>query len=231
MKIEDIVSTMTAGLFLLLTALICAGCRDDRPLVYATIQEAAAKGDLADIKRHVQRGADVNNKDYQGSTPLYIAIALDQNKVAEYLIARGADVNKKNVNSWTALHCAVAKGDKYQVKLLLDMSADVNIRGGDLNPTPLILATYQGDKDMALLLISHGADVNAGLDFSGDEPLHIASSRGDMDMAILLISHGAKVNAPNNFNLTPCQKANSNQHTDIVELLKKNGAIFCEDRH
>ncbi|MHB8053934.1 MAG: ankyrin repeat domain-containing protein [Candidatus Aminicenantales bacterium] len=229
MKIEDIVSAMTAGIIFLLTILICGGCRDNSPLVYSTIQEAAEKGDLTDVRRHIRKGVDVNDKDYQGYTPLLKATLHNQTKVAEYLITRGADVNTK-LFFLRPLSLAIQNHNKHLVKALLAMSADVNIRNDITGFTPLHEASDQGDMDIALLLISYGAEVNSFSAIWHETPLHLASSNGNKDIAHLLISQGADVNALNGLHFSPCQLADFNRHMDVVELLRKHGARICDPK-
>jgi len=100
----------TFGILMLLTALICCGGRDNQLQVYETMQEAAEKGDFADVKRHLKRGADVNAKDEYGRTPLLEAARNGHKAVAELLIAKGADVNAKDNNGRTPLYYALNTG-------------------------------------------------------------------------------------------------------------------------
>lgn len=98
MEIRNILEGKVVAAVVLLTALLCWGFQDNKPLVYGTIHEAAKNGDLADVKNHLDRGTDVSVKDNMSQTPLYKAALKDKgNKdVAEVLIAKGADVNAKN---------------------------------------------------------------------------------------------------------------------------------------
>lgn len=85
------VAVATLAIALVLGALAGRGCRDGKPLLYETIHEAAAKGDLADVKRHLRRGAVVNARDKYGSgiTPLHAAAAWGHNHVVKYLGPQG----------------------------------------------------------------------------------------------------------------------------------------------
>ena len=70
------------------------------------IHDVAWKGDLAGVQRELNKGADVNAKDYIGRTPLHHAARWSHKghkKVAELLIAKDADVNARKKNGDTPL--------------------------------------------------------------------------------------------------------------------------------
>lgn len=86
-------SMFSLGLFLVMAILVgwfLAGCsRSEKPLKYSTIHEAAAKGDLEDVKNHLRRGTAVNEqRGPGGATPLHVAAGYNQVKVAEFLIKK-----------------------------------------------------------------------------------------------------------------------------------------------
>ena len=55
-----------------------------------SIHEAAANGKIDAVKAHLNAGADVNERDSDGLTPLHL---VEKKEIAELLIAEGAELN------------------------------------------------------------------------------------------------------------------------------------------
>jgi len=141
---------------IMLIMVVFTGCNR---LAYKTIHEAAAKGDLADIKRHLQKGADVNIKDDNDWTPLLYSAFYGKQDVVKFLISKGADVNVTSRNTgWTPLHVAADKGHLEVVKILVSAGANVNAKD-ILGMTPIRSALGDSHKDVIEFLKQHGASV------------------------------------------------------------------------
>ena len=168
----------------------------------------------------IAKGADVNTKDEEESTPLHYAASqgFAHEEIAELLIDKGADVNAKNnkgitpldvaiTRHWThiadllrkhggkagaedSIHVAARIGNIKAVREHLDDGADVNVRDED-ESTPLHQAAFYGYVKTTELLVDKGADVNAQMD-DGRTPLDIAIMRSARPIADLLRKHGGK---------------------------------------
>ena len=138
---------------IVLMMVVFTGCNR---LAYKTIHEAAAKGDLADVKRHLQKGADVNIKDDNDWTPLLYSAFNGKQDVVVFLISKGADVNARNILGLTPLMCAASGGQLEMVKYLVEKGADVNAKKND-GKTTLIQAAKFGNRDVEAFLKQHGA--------------------------------------------------------------------------
>ncbi len=69
-------------------------------------REAENKKIIAAATFLLERGADINARDSNGTTPLLLAIQWGHPEIAKFLIARGADVHLKNNKGVTPLHAA-----------------------------------------------------------------------------------------------------------------------------
>lgn len=74
----------------------------------------------------IEKKFDVNRKNGEGETPLFMAVLNDNHVILDLLAANCDDVNEKNRNSWTALHLACYHYEVESIKILLSKGADVN---------------------------------------------------------------------------------------------------------
>lgn len=194
---------------------------------YTPLHDAAARGDLEQVKRLLLRGADVNarvrsQERYSpewGNTPLHEAARDGRMEVAEHLLAHGALINAQNARGITPLHRALAYPDL--AKLLIDRGADVNL-ASTLGESPLFWAAADGQSTSVELLLSRGANPRAR-NSAGLSPLHMAARYGNTEAALKLIAAGADVNALSNLAATPLHMAAAGRHTAMVDLLMQSG--------
>ncbi|HBL98295.1 TPA: hypothetical protein DDZ86_01480 [Candidatus Dependentiae bacterium] len=94
---------------------------------------------VEDIKKLLDKGANVNAKDLDDWTPLIKVCFQNNFEVAKLLIEKGANVNAKNLNNQTPLLEACFHYNFKLVKLLIENSANVNAKNNQ-NKTPLDIA-------------------------------------------------------------------------------------------
>ena len=204
----------------------------DSSVTYTTIHDAVEAGNLLEVVRLLDAGANINvgivNDPYRyGETPLHTAALHGKTEIAEVLIKHGAVVNKPDYCERTPLYCAADASQEYEdlVELLLNNGAKAVIDIGEPvhEGTPLGSAMGNFHQKVARLLIIHGADVNLG-DDNGYTPLHAACTGGLTDMVNLLIEYGANVNVIGTGNYTPLQAAACMGKKDIMAILIQHGA-------
>ncbi|MCY4200242.1 MAG: ankyrin repeat domain-containing protein [Gammaproteobacteria bacterium] len=174
----------------------------------------------------IEAGADVNEKDVYGNTPLHWAtLRGDDAAIAKLLIEAGSDTETQDSRGSTPLHWAVSDGNLSIARLLIEAGADVNRQRTD-GAAPLHLAVLH--VEMARALIDDGANIELR-DSRGNTPLHWAAYYGGMDTAKLLIDEGANLNAKHNNGNTPLDFAEQQGHEDIAKLLRDAGAEESEE--
>jgi membrane protease YdiL (CAAX protease family) len=177
---------------------------------------------LVEIKNLLEKGADVNCRDEDDSTPLITAATLRYIEVARVLLKNGADVNAHQKTGVTPLMMASHLGHVEMVRALIENGAEVN-RSDISGSTPLIEASDYGHVEVVKILLDNLADVNA---YSRNRwsPLLAASSKGHSKVVKLLVKKGADINAHNKCGLTSLMIASHKGNVEFVRVLLDNGA-------
>ena len=110
---------------------------------------------IADL---IEGGANINETDEYGRTPLFTAAYVGLLDVVEYLIEHGADPNIPNNHNETPLYIASFAGRLDIVRYLIENNADPNIVTSD--DSPLSAAERYGHYHVAKYLIKMGADTS-----------------------------------------------------------------------
>ncbi|MEW6350719.1 MAG: ankyrin repeat domain-containing protein [Thermodesulfobacteriota bacterium] len=180
---------MVLGLFLVLIS--GNGVASAASLLDEQVLAAANRGDLAQVRRLLDKGADPNAKDAIGNMVLGEAAFSGNLDLVKFLIDQGSDVKAKRPDGQTVLMCAAIGGNPQVVRLLVEMGLDVNAKtsGGE---TALMWASMGGRLEAVKYLLENKAELNAK-NASGDTALWYA----DMflmgkDVAGYLRSIGAK---------------------------------------
>jgi len=111
--------------------------QNDRLLKYSK-----NKASLAEVKKFVELGADVNCVDHDMNTPLHLAAKFGAFSTIKFLIKNGANVNAKNKNGMTPLMYIAAYGGysfykseriKNTIKYLIENGADITLKSDFTN--------------------------------------------------------------------------------------------------
>ena len=103
-------------------------------------------------------GADANDADMNGHTPLLEAVMCRDAEVAQVLLDYGAEPNVADSEGFTPLYRAAGPGGNRQlVKLLLERGALVD-GASEYGWTPLRTAANLGRRDVVKVLLDNGAD-------------------------------------------------------------------------
>ena len=159
----------------------------------ASLIEAARAGDRAAVKTFVQKGANVNAAEGDGTTALHWASYRDDVEAADVLLKAGAKVNAANDLGATALWTASLNGSSTMVRRLLQAGADPNLAllAGE---TPVMVAARSGAVDVVEQLIAKGANVNAR-GTRDQTALMWAVAQQHPDVVKVLLAHRADIHA------------------------------------
>ena len=176
-----------------------------------------------------KRGCATFVVDAGGLTPLHLASAQGNARIAKLLMAHRACINSRSTTSGdTPLHLAAAGGHNEMAKLLLDSGAIVN-QTNNAGQTPLMVAGMRGQTTLSRLLIDAGADPNI-VDHKGNTALLLhCSSPWLSPQLVNILTNKETVNRPNNAGCWPLmevvQSTCQDKHQVLVTLARRGAEL------
>ncbi|XP_065841844.1 serine/threonine-protein phosphatase 6 regulatory ankyrin repeat subunit A-like [Oscarella lobularis] len=171
----------------------------------------------------IMSGADVSERDEDGSQPIHLAARNGHVDVCKILLENKADVRAKGRNGFHLLHEASLKGHASMCEYLITSArADVCASDNDRNH-PLHFAATNGHIDVCKILIENNANVLAkGYNvLNEDQALHLAALKGHVDVCKVLVENKADVLAKG---YNALHLAALKGHVDVCKVLVENMA-------
>jgi ankyrin repeat protein len=206
------------------------------------LQWAVFEGDVAEVRRLLEAGADASLANDYGATPMSLAAEVADTEILKLLLEAGADADSPNAEGQTALMAVARTGNVEAAKALLDHGAMVDARESWGGQTALMWASARRHPPMMELLISHDADVDArsihrdyqrrvtaegrpkSLDSGGFTPLLYAARENCLACADVLLANGADIDLPDPDGVSPLHLAIMNANWDLAKQLIDAGA-------
>lgn len=165
--------------------------------------------DVEAVRKKLDKGVDVNEKNMYGWTLLLIAIHRGLEGVTDLLLSRGACPNMRLPNRLTALSltCSVTIARK-----LLAHGADPNV-AGIIGWTPLMSMAIRKKHDVLRVLLEAGASVHAP-SIGGKTALMVGSYSGNEEVVWLLLNYGSDVYAVSEEGMTALMYAEQHEDED-----------------
>jgi len=186
---------------------------------YQTIDEAIAKGDLADVRVYLRTNPQSLNKGARDNsrTPLEQAVLRNKTEIALWLLESGANPNSLDGSQRTPLHLAVERNNPGVAAALLKAGAKPNPRDKD-GWTPLHHAAAKNQLETARILLAGGADPMI-LSELGGTPLHEAAASGGADIIRLLLAHKANPSIKSKEGVTALDIAKKFHNQPAIDVL------------
>ncbi len=180
-------------------------------LIFAVINE-----NIDAVKKLLESGADVNQADKRGDTPLHYAARNGFLKIAEILIAHNADVNA--ITRITRMIIPPQPTDG-KTQHRVELATDLYVAELNKHPETVGISTKIDTK------------VSQAYDSGGRTPLIFAAINGHVNVVDLLIRKRANVDQASTEGLTPliCAAMNDRYAMVVGRLLKAHAGIDQAD--
>jgi cell wall assembly regulator SMI1 len=187
------------------------------------LERAIRQGDLAQVRRLLEKSASANVLFKDGAAPLHHAVSTENLEMVKLLLDAGADPNSVSKgNEDTPISLAAEGGQVETVRTLLEGGANPNSENS-LGLSPLGLAAM-GETDDHVEILRALIRGGANLDGGGVCTALMCSLDGLLESARVLLEAGADVNASRSPRGTALHMAIEDNKADFVALLLKHGA-------
>jgi ankyrin repeat protein len=156
----------------------------------STLADRIEAGDRKTALEMIAAGANVNQAQPDGTTPLHWATYRVDRELVDRLLKKGAKASVVNRYGASPLHEAVRLASPELTGILLEAGADANAANED-GMTALMLAARTGNVTVAELLVKAGADVNRIERFKGQSAVMWAAGENHPEMVAFLVAKGA----------------------------------------
>lgn len=190
--------------------------------LHVQLFKAAMRGDLAETKRLIEAGAEIESRNTSGHTPLMLAATGGHVDVAAALLDAGADIDALSKRGASALAMIVGQADRDMADLLLSRGADPLAGHADNRKNLLRAAVGWGQEDLFNTLVAAGTDFRFE-DNGGRTLMMLACSSDQPRMLELLIAAGIKVNANDNGSEEAAERAADAGSHGCLRILLDHG--------
>ncbi|XP_026472596.1 protein phosphatase 1 regulatory subunit 16A [Ctenocephalides felis] len=235
----------------------------NKPHIYFSdgvmLLEAAARNDVSEVRRLLQKGVTPDATNEDGLTALHQCCIDDNEEMLRLLLEYGADVNAQDSERWTPLHAAATCAHLHLVRYLIARGANLLAVNADGNmpydiceddscldyiesemarrgvTQELIDETRAATETKMLedlqIIAAAGGDLEV-VDHQGATPLHIAAANGYIRVVEFLLDQHVSTDPKDHDLWQPVHAAACWGHLEVLEMLVHNGAdLNAKNRH
>jgi ankyrin repeat protein len=177
----------------------------------------------------IAHGAKIEQRDLQGSTPLFLAVERNRSKMVALLLESGAKPDVPGRSGVSPLAAAAFNGSDAIVDLLLREGAGVNAEDVT-GKTAIAYAAARGFSGIVEQLLGAGVDINRRygndltvLIWAAGYANDVTEAEG-LETVDLLIARGARLDDADNRGRTALMTAGEMGHADVTARLLEAGA-------
>ena len=195
---------------------------------YSGLHAAAHRGELAQVKKLLASGAQIDTRDPYGRTALHVATFARQREVIKALAQAGANLGLLENDRYDAVTIASVADDEPTLRVLLELGASAKLTTSRYDGTALIAAAHLGHDGVVRQLIAAGAPLDHvnNLHWTAAIESIVLGDGGARHQAVLqaLLDAGASTRLADREGNTPLVLAKARGYAAMVEMLKKSGA-------
>ena len=204
----------------------------------SSLHLAITKMELELIRELLKRGANPNEVDIEGNTPLHLLFLIFSKNsrvaaiLAELLVNQGADPNAKNYDGWGPIHLAVRRGHIEGLRWMLNHNKQhrknpekqfcIDNKGGADEWTALHLAANLGHFEIVSMLIDNGADLSVRTK-TGKSPRNVCANN---ILLIKLLRKGEVEWITDSLLKHPRENLNTSRLQELSSNIDHKGLIF-----
>lgn len=192
---------------------------------YDGLFRAAHEGDVAEIKRLVAEGAEVDARDAKGRTPAHVAAFASEDRALRALAEAGADLNALEHRAYDVVTIAAVADDPELMSLAIELGNDPGLVTSPYLGTALIAAAHLGHAEVVRRLIDAGAPLDHinNLHWTAVMEAVVLGNGGPDHQAVLdaLLSAGADRSLADRDGVTPLEHAEARGFAEMVERLRR----------
>jgi ankyrin repeat protein len=191
---------------------------------YSGLHAAAWGGQVGEIRRLIDGGADPNATDGAGRTPLHIAAFASHEDAAAALVKGGADPNLLDHERYDIITIAAVADDAEMVRHAVDLGGNPANVTSIYDGTALIAAAHLGHFDVVEALIEAGAPLDHVNNLGWTaliEAVILGDGRGRHIRTVrALVEAGADRSIADRQGMTPLDHARQRGYAEIVAILE-----------
>lgn len=194
---------------------------------YTGLLLAAARGDAAQIKALIAKGARPDMRDSSERTPLHVATYAKQHDAMRALVAMGADPNALEKDRYDIVTIAAVANNLPTLKVALEVGCSAKNITSRYDGTALIAAAHLGHAEVVRTLIQAKAPLDHvnNLGWTAVIESIVLGDGGPRHTETLkaLVEAGASLKIADRNGQTPLALARARRYGEMVRLLENAG--------